>query len=159
MVTSIAWLLNLSNAFVITYFQTVRAVIFYPEVKGLRAEGSGHPQDRQRDMSELTQVLRGKTDSWSIEKRCIRKDGSVVRVSVNGAVLRDDAGRAVRIMAMIGDLTASQQAEQESREAKPSPKKNKPMQHKKVAVKKATVKKARKSESTNSSDKPRLKKR
>jgi two-component system sporulation sensor kinase A len=55
-------------------------------------------------------VLRGNADSWSIEKRCVHKDGSLIWVSVNGAVLRDDAGRAVRIMAMISDLTASKKA-------------------------------------------------
>jgi PAS domain S-box-containing protein len=74
-----------------------------------------HPQDRRRDMSNLALVLRGKADSWFIEKRCVRKDGSVIRVGVNGAVLRDDAGRAVRIMAMISDLTASKQPRVRSR--------------------------------------------
>jgi PAS domain S-box-containing protein len=113
-----------------------------------------HPQDRPRDMSELARVLRGKNDSWSIEKRCVRKDGSAVWVGVNGAVLRDDAGRATRIVAMICDLTASKQAEPELRDAKSSAKKGKPMR-----LKKAAVKKTRESASTKSSDKPRLKKR
>jgi len=76
-----------------------------------------HPQDRQRDLKGLARVLRAKTDSWSIEKRCVRKDGSVVWVGVNGAALRDDTGRAVRIMAMISDITARKQAEQEQRNA------------------------------------------
>lgn len=88
------------------------------EIAGYSAEelltktyiGLTHPQDRERDMSELARVLRGEADSWSIEKRCVRKDGSVVCVAVNGAVLRDDVGRAVRIMAMISDLTASKKA-------------------------------------------------
>jgi len=71
-----------------------------------------HPQDRQRDLKGLARVLRAKTDSWSVEKRCVRKDGSVVWVGVNGAALRDDTGRAVRIMAMISDITARKQAEQ-----------------------------------------------
>jgi len=94
------------------------------EIAGYSAEelliqtwiGLTHPQDRRRDMNGLTQVLRGKTDSWSIEKRCVRKDGSVIGVSVNGAALRDDNGRAVRIMAMISDITARKQAEQVLRE-------------------------------------------
>ena len=116
--------------------------------------GLTHPLDRQRDMSTLARVLRGKADSWSIEKRCVRKDGSVIWVGVNGAVLRDDAGRAVRIVAMISDLTVSKQAEQELRDAKSSAKKGKPMR-----LKKAAVKKTRESASTKSSDKPRLKKR
>lgn len=75
--------------------------------------GLTHPQDRRRAMSELAQVLRGKRDSWSIEKRYVRKDGSVIWVGVNGAALRDDAGRAIKLMAMVSDLTARKQAEQE----------------------------------------------
>ena len=113
-----------------------------------------HPQDRRRDMKGLARVLRGKNDSWSIEKRCVRKDGSAVWVGVNGAVLRNNTGQAVRIMAMFSDITARKQAEQELRDAESSAKKGKPMRRKKVAVKKA-----RESASTKSSDKPRLKKR
>jgi PAS domain S-box-containing protein len=79
--------------------------------------GLTHPQDRRRDMKALTRVLRAKTDSWSIEKRCVRKDRRVIWVGVNGVVLRDETGRAVRIMAMISDLTARKQAEQEQRDA------------------------------------------
>lgn len=116
--------------------------------------GLTDPQDRQRDMSELARVLRGEADSWSIEKRCVRKDGRVIWVGVNGAVLRDDTGRAVRILAMISDLTASNGAEQELRVAEASAKKGKPTTRKKVAVKKA-----RESASPKSSDKSRLKKR
>lgn len=74
--------------------------------------GLTHPDDHRRDMKQLTRVLRGKTDSWFIEKRCLRKDGSVILVGVNGAVLRDDSGRAVRILAMVNDLTAGEPAEQ-----------------------------------------------
>jgi PAS domain S-box-containing protein len=76
-----------------------------------------HPQDRKRDMKGLARVIRGKTDSWSIEKRCVRKDGRVIWVGVHGSPLRDHAGRVVRIMAMIEDITARRQAEQQLREA------------------------------------------
>jgi PAS domain S-box-containing protein len=99
-------------------FRFTRANQKFCEIVGYSAEelsaetyiGLTHPLDRQRDMSELAEVLRGKADSWFIEKRCIRKNGNVIWVGVNGAVLRDDAGRAVRIMAMISDLTASKKA-------------------------------------------------
>lgn len=76
-----------------------------------------HPEDRKKDLKGLARVIRGKTDSWSIEKRCVRKDGRVILVGVHGAVLRDHAGRAVRIMAMIEDITARKQAEQQQRDA------------------------------------------
>ena len=76
-----------------------------------------HPEDRRRDMKELARVLRGKTDWWSIEKRCVRKDGSIIWVDVNGAAMRDDAGRTVRILAMIEDVTARKQTEQDLRDS------------------------------------------
>ena len=116
--------------------------------------GLTHPDDRQRDMSELASVLRGKADSWAIEKRFVRKDGSPVWVSVHGAVLRDGTGRAIRIMAMIGDLTATKQAEQMLRDAESAADKSKPLRRKKVAIKKVGDSARKKS-----SDKPRLKKR
>ncbi|HEV8379057.1 MAG TPA: PAS domain S-box protein [Tepidisphaeraceae bacterium] len=68
--------------------------------------GLTHPQDRQRDMDALARVLQAKTNSWSIDKRCLRKDGSVISVRVNGAALRDATGRVIRILAMISDITA-----------------------------------------------------
>jgi PAS domain S-box-containing protein len=143
-------------------FRFTRVNPKFCEIAGYSAEelltktyiGLTHPQDRRRDMSELTRVLRGKADSWSIEKRCVRKDRSVVWVGVNGAVLRDDAGRAIRILAMISDLTASKQAEQELHDAEVSAEKGKPMRRKRVAVKKP-----RESASMKSSGEPRLKKR
>jgi PAS domain S-box-containing protein len=76
-----------------------------------------YPQDRGRGMKELTQVLRGKMDSWSIEKRWVRKDRSLIWVNVNGTALRDEAGRVVRILAMIEDVTARKQTEQELRDS------------------------------------------
>jgi PAS domain S-box-containing protein len=76
-----------------------------------------HPQDRKRDLREVARVIRGKTDSWSIEKRCVRKDGRVIWVGVHGAALRDHTGRAVMIIAMIEDVTARKQAEQQQRDA------------------------------------------
>jgi len=85
--------------------------------------GLTHPQDRKRDLKEIARVIRGKTDSWSIEKRCVRKDGRVIWVSVHGFALRDPAGRAVKIMAMVEDISTRKQAEQRQRDALESVKK------------------------------------
>jgi PAS domain S-box-containing protein len=99
-------------------FRFTRVNRTFCEIAGYTAEellsktyiGLTHPEDRQRDMMELAKILRGKANSWSIEKQCVRKDGSLIRVGVHGAVLRDDAGRAVRIIAMVSDLTAVKKA-------------------------------------------------
>ncbi len=112
--------------------------------------GLTHPQDSLQDLNELAQVLRGETDSWSIEKRCVRKDGSLIWVGVNGTALRDDTGRTVRIVAMISDITVRKQAERKQRDVK---------KNLKTRVPKAAVKKSRKSVSQSPSDKPRLKRR
>jgi len=112
-----------------------------------------HPQDRNRGLKELARVIRGKTDSWSIEKRCVRKDGRVIWVDVHGSAIRDHAGRAVRIMAMIEDITARKQSEQQRSIGpcgeKPSAEMGKPMPRKKEPSKKT-----RKSTRRRLSDKP-----
>jgi PAS domain S-box-containing protein len=77
--------------------------------------GLTHPQDRRRGMSDLSRMVRGKTDALSIEKRCVRKDGSVIHVSVNGTMVRDASGRALRIMAMIGEAKGKPTAGKGSR--------------------------------------------
>jgi two-component system CheB/CheR fusion protein len=78
--------------------------------------GLTHPQDCRRDMNALTQLLRGKTDSWFIEKRCVSKDGKAIQVSVNVAVLRDDAGTVLKIVGMMDEITAPKSAREKTSE-------------------------------------------
>ncbi|MFA5864724.1 MAG: PAS domain S-box protein [Phycisphaerae bacterium] len=100
-------------------FRFTRVNPKFCEIVGYSAEelltktyvGLTHPQDRNRDLKEVARVIRGKTDSLSIEKRCVRKDGHVIWVGVHGFTLRDYAGRTIRIMAMIEDITARKRAE------------------------------------------------
>jgi PAS domain S-box-containing protein len=82
--------------------------------------GLTHPQDRQRDMDVLARVLQAKTNSWSIEKRCLCKDGSVISVHVDGAALRDVAGTVIRILAMISDGTTEKHVGRSARTGKPA---------------------------------------
>jgi PAS domain S-box-containing protein len=106
-------------------FRFTRVNEKFCEITGYTAEellaktyiGLTHAQDRKRDMVGVARVLRGKADSWSIEKRCIRKDGSVIWVAVNAAALRDEAGRVVRIVAMISDITIRLRAAQALKDA------------------------------------------
>ena len=95
-------------------FQFTRVNQKFCEITGYSANellaktyiGLTHPQDRRRDLNALTRVLRAKTECWTVEKRCVRKDGSVIRVEVDGAVLRDETGRALRIVGMIRQVAA-----------------------------------------------------
>ena len=79
--------------------------------------GLTHPQDRKEDLNAIAGVIRNKTDSWTIEKRCLHQDGRAIWVKVHGIALRDRAGPAIRILAMMEDVTARRQVEQRQRES------------------------------------------
>ena len=56
-------------------------------------------------------------DRWTTEKRYIRKDGSVVWVLVNGALVRDTRGNPDHAIAHAVDISSRRQAEEDAREA------------------------------------------
>jgi PAS domain S-box-containing protein len=62
------------------------------------------PEDRTRDLAEIQKVVKGKAGMWSIEKRYVRKDGKLIWVSVNGAMMRLN-GRPHRMVANVVDIT------------------------------------------------------
>jgi hypothetical protein len=72
-----------------------------------------HTDDRQHDWDLIQQVVRGESPDYRIEKRYIRKDGSIVWVNVNMTVVRDADGQALRTMAAIEDVTERRQAAHE----------------------------------------------
>jgi len=77
-----------------------------------------HPEDRERDMEGFRNVLSGKTDTWEIEKRYVRKDGRTIWVNLSGTVLRDGEGRPLHTTAVIQDITGRREAEEALRKAK-----------------------------------------
>jgi len=72
-----------------------------------------HPEDRERDGDLFQRVIRGETPDYRLEKRYVRKDGSVAWVNVNMTVIRDVAGRPVRTMATIEDISDRKRLEAE----------------------------------------------
>ncbi|MFN3648120.1 MAG: PAS domain S-box protein [Armatimonadota bacterium] len=72
-----------------------------------------HPEDRERDLATLSPAVHGKRDTWSVEKRYVRKDGRVVWVQVDGAVVRDRSGSPIRTMGIIQDITERKRVEAE----------------------------------------------
>jgi PAS domain S-box-containing protein len=78
-----------------------------------------HPEDREQDLEKYREVLQSRALNFEAEKRYMRKDGQVRWVIVRGTIIRDDAGKAVRSLATIMDLTEwkeNQQALAESEE-------------------------------------------
>lgn len=76
-----------------------------------------HPDDRLRDWDLFQRVIRGELPDYHCEKRYVRKDGTPAWVNVNMTVIRDAAGRPMRTMATIEDITGRKRAEVAEAEA------------------------------------------
>ncbi len=76
-----------------------------------------HPDDREADHANLARLMHGEVDSFQAERRYIRPDGAVVWGYVTVNLLRDAAGRPVRILAVIQDIDARKRAEEALRES------------------------------------------
>ncbi|HUI05907.1 MAG TPA: ATP-binding protein [Verrucomicrobiae bacterium] len=64
-----------------------------------------HPEDRQRVVTGVQDVLDGSEDFWSAEYRLRRADGSYADIFDRGYVLRDRQGRAERMIGALQDIS------------------------------------------------------
>lgn len=81
------------------------------ELAGLTVLDLTHPDDRE-DQARILAARRGPDDaSYSNEKRYVRKDGSVLWVRVDAALIFGEDGRPLRSIAVITDITDSRAAE------------------------------------------------
>jgi PAS domain S-box-containing protein len=85
------------------------------ELLQMRVPDLTHAEDRQRDWEAFERVVRGEAPNYRLEKRYVRKDGSVVWVNVNMTVLRDAAGQPARTIATIEDITERKRSEEQAR--------------------------------------------
>ena len=81
------------------------------ELLQMRVPDITHPEDRQSDQEAFERVVRGEAPDYRMEKRYIRKDGTLVWVNVNMTVIRDTAGQPTRTMATIEDITERKRLE------------------------------------------------
>lgn len=76
-----------------------------------------HPDDRERIAHSIHEVIDGSGELWSGEYRFARSDGKSAKVIDRGFVIRDDAGKAIRMVGSMLDITARQDMEQRLRES------------------------------------------
>lgn len=74
-----------------------------------------HPDDLQADVECVRQMLANELQSYSLEKRYIRKDGSCVWINLTVSLVREPAGEPKYFIAVIEDITARRRAEEEVR--------------------------------------------
>ena len=75
-----------------------------------------HPDDLDADMANVRAMLDGEIPSYSIEKRYIRKDGSIVWINLTVTLARDDAGQPSYFISVIQDISVRKKAEEALRE-------------------------------------------
>ncbi len=76
-----------------------------------------HPDDRNRVVDTIQRVIDGDGDDWMDEYRFARADGHWLTVIDRGFVLRDDEGRAVRMLGSMVDVTERRELDERLRQA------------------------------------------
>ncbi|CAA9549510.1 MAG: Histidine kinase/response regulator hybrid protein [uncultured Sphingosinicella sp.] len=82
----------------------------------LRMQEITHPDDLAGNLEQLKEALAGK-NSFTVEKRYVRPDGSIVWVNNSVTVLKKDAGEPIGILAVTTDRTEARRAEEQLRES------------------------------------------
>ena len=77
-----------------------------------------HPDDRDRDRELGRRLVAGESTAFDVEKRYIRKDGKAIWARTTVNVIRNEFGRPLRNIAVIQDLAARKQVEQDLQASK-----------------------------------------
>ncbi|MFN8361163.1 MAG: PAS domain S-box protein [Candidatus Kapaibacterium sp.] len=70
-----------------------------------------HPEDEVRVFNHVNQYLTGETDTYSVEFRMRKKDGSYAWILAKGAALFDDDGKPYRMTGSHSDITIQKESE------------------------------------------------
>lgn len=75
-----------------------------------------HPNDVQGDVDQFERLLSGELGSYSLEKRYLAKDGSLVWGHLSVSLVRDAEGNPKYAIAVVEDITARKRTEEALRE-------------------------------------------
>lgn len=85
------------------------------ELYTLTPANLSHPDDMVWSGEQLQRMMNGELDSYQLEKRYIRKDGSVVWVHLTTSLLRDAQGEPWNLIGQVQDITARKLLEDKQR--------------------------------------------
>ncbi|MDQ4107148.1 MAG: PAS domain S-box protein, partial [Actinomycetota bacterium] len=86
------------------------------ELEGTSITDLTHPDDAAEDLGLYGELVAGRRDSYSLEKRYIRKDGSMLWGHLNVSLVRDHAGNPHFAIGMVEDITEQKRAKQDLRQ-------------------------------------------
>ncbi len=76
-----------------------------------------HPDDLEADLTLLQRTLDKEIDSYKMEKRYIKKDGGIIWIVLNVAIVRDKAEKPLYFVSQIKDITKRKHADELLRES------------------------------------------
>ena len=76
-----------------------------------------HPDDLDISLDYFLLLVRGELPSYSLEKRYLRKDGTVVWANVDSSLRRDAAGAPAYIISVLQDISGRKRLEEELNQA------------------------------------------
>jgi diguanylate cyclase (GGDEF)-like protein/PAS domain S-box-containing protein len=98
------------------WFKVNRALcgfLGYPEheLLGITLRDVTYPEDLEKDLNLLRRMKNGEVRAYQMEKRYLRKDGSVVWGSLNRSLVRDDRDDPLFSVCQIQDISESKELE------------------------------------------------
>lgn len=95
------------------------AVLGYPreELVGRNFAEFTHPEDLDENREHVRRLVSGEVESFSMEKRYVRRDGSLFWGKVSGSVVRDTSGGTSSFIAVVEDIGERKRAEEALKES------------------------------------------
>ncbi len=87
------------------------------ELLGLSFQDVTHPADLDANLSHLEALLAGETQTYSMEKRYVRKDGSTAWVNLTVSLMREPSGEPEYFISIVEDITGRKLTEDALRRA------------------------------------------
>ncbi|MEQ9565289.1 MAG: PAS domain-containing protein, partial [Pseudomonadales bacterium] len=76
-----------------------------------------HPDDLESVIKSIHEAVEGTEEYWQEQYRFLKKNGQVANVIDRGFVIRDEQGKAIRMVGSIADITARMDMEERLRES------------------------------------------
>jgi PAS domain S-box-containing protein len=81
------------------------------ELTRLTFQDITHPEDLQTDLAYIQELLAGNIATYSMEKRYVRKNGSMVWVNLTVSLLREEDGKPKYFVSIVQDISERKKAE------------------------------------------------
>lgn len=72
-----------------------------------------HADDLDADLENVRQILAGEIETYSMEKRYLRKDGSIIWIDLTISLVREPSGEPDYFIAVIQDITEAKRMEEQ----------------------------------------------